>query len=47
MPNSASTTIGKGVSLASEAVKSGPAYRDGLVGMFMSFGGKGGGGSGF
>ena len=47
MPSSASTTMGKGISLASAAVKSGPAYREGCVGMFRSFGGKGGGGNGF
>jgi hypothetical protein len=47
IPHSASTIIGRGVSLAKALRNSGLAYRIGLVGIFSSFGGHGGAGSGF
>lgn len=47
IPHSASTIIGRGVSFARALRNSGWAYRIGLVGIFSSFGGHGGAGSGF
>lgn len=47
MPHSASTIIGRGVSFARAFKNSGRAYRIGFVDTFKSFGGHGGGGSGF
>ena len=47
IPHSASTIIGSGVSFANAFRNSGLAYRIGLVGIFSSFGGHGGAGSGF
>ena len=47
IPHSASTIIGRGVSFANALRNSGLAYRIGLVGIFSSFGGHGGAGSGF
>lgn len=47
IPHSASTIIGKGVSLAMSLRNSGRAYRIGSVGISSSFGGHGGAGRGF
>ena len=47
IPHSASTIIGRGVSLARVSRNSGRAYLMGSVGISRSFGGHGGAGSGF